>query len=233
MNQKEAFQGAICQEPDKDDVRLIYADFLDERDESVRAEFIRLQIQVARLEAADEVAGQKGYREDLLKRVNKLWNEEGADGDWVIKDLLPTSSADGAGVHWLHWLDQEAGLPQTSNVACYRRGFVECVQASWDVLDQHLPWLLERHPLTRLVVMDKAPAPIPGYPPAWAWWRATTGAPPTNSVAEPVHALLTGHPTHPSAKTYATAPEAQVDLSRALLAYHRQRLKRHGPTSSA
>jgi uncharacterized protein (TIGR02996 family) len=49
MNQEQAFLQAICEDPDDDAVRLIYADWLDEHGQPERAEFIRVQIELARL----------------------------------------------------------------------------------------------------------------------------------------------------------------------------------------
>jgi uncharacterized protein (TIGR02996 family) len=44
MNDGEALLAAILANPDDDTPRLVYADWLDEHDESARAEFIRVQI---------------------------------------------------------------------------------------------------------------------------------------------------------------------------------------------
>jgi uncharacterized protein (TIGR02996 family) len=49
MNQEEAFLQSICEDPDDDAVRLIYADWLEEHGKPERAEFIRVQIELARL----------------------------------------------------------------------------------------------------------------------------------------------------------------------------------------
>jgi uncharacterized protein (TIGR02996 family) len=49
MNQEQAFVQAICEDPDDDAVRLIYADWLDEHGQPERAEFIRVQVELARL----------------------------------------------------------------------------------------------------------------------------------------------------------------------------------------
>jgi len=49
MNQDDAFRQAIIEKPDDDTPRLVYADWLDEHGESARAEFIRVQCQLARL----------------------------------------------------------------------------------------------------------------------------------------------------------------------------------------
>lgn len=49
MRLDEAFLEEICTRPDDDAPRLIYADWLDEHDQSARAEFIRAQIEMTRL----------------------------------------------------------------------------------------------------------------------------------------------------------------------------------------
>jgi uncharacterized protein (TIGR02996 family) len=48
-----AFRRSILESPDDDAPRLVYADWLDERGESDRAEFIRLQVRLARTDQAD------------------------------------------------------------------------------------------------------------------------------------------------------------------------------------
>jgi uncharacterized protein (TIGR02996 family) len=56
MPQDEALFQAILDEPDDDGVRLVYADWLEERGDAARAEFIRVQIELSRREAADPFA---------------------------------------------------------------------------------------------------------------------------------------------------------------------------------
>jgi uncharacterized protein (TIGR02996 family) len=50
MSDGDAFLTAIAGQPDDDTVRLVFADFLEEHGEPVRAEFIRTQVQISRLE---------------------------------------------------------------------------------------------------------------------------------------------------------------------------------------
>jgi len=50
MSAEPALLAAIASNPDDDLPRLVYADWLDEDDRSLRAEFIRLQIEIAKLE---------------------------------------------------------------------------------------------------------------------------------------------------------------------------------------
>ena len=47
MTEREAFLAAICAAPDEDLPRLVFADWLDEHGEPERAEFIRLQCELA------------------------------------------------------------------------------------------------------------------------------------------------------------------------------------------
>jgi uncharacterized protein (TIGR02996 family) len=49
MNQDDAFLASIIENPDDDTPRLIYADWLDEHGQADRAEFIRVQCELARL----------------------------------------------------------------------------------------------------------------------------------------------------------------------------------------
>lgn len=50
MNEESALLAAIILQPDEDVPRLAYADWLQERDQEPRAEFIRVQVELARLQ---------------------------------------------------------------------------------------------------------------------------------------------------------------------------------------
>ena len=50
MSDEDALLAAIAAHPDEDTPRLMYADWLDEHGQPVRAEFIRVQIELARKE---------------------------------------------------------------------------------------------------------------------------------------------------------------------------------------
>lgn len=49
MSDRSAFITAICADPDDDTARLVYADYLEENGEPARAEFIRVQCELAKL----------------------------------------------------------------------------------------------------------------------------------------------------------------------------------------
>ncbi len=64
------FLAAIIDRPDDDLPRLVYADFLDERGDPERAEFIRVQCELARLPAADPDRGPLRVREAELRKAH-------------------------------------------------------------------------------------------------------------------------------------------------------------------
>ena len=69
------FLKAICEEPDDDAHRLIYADWLDDHGEEARAEFIRLQCALEKVD--DEDAGAMWLREsELLRQHRETWRAE-------------------------------------------------------------------------------------------------------------------------------------------------------------
>jgi uncharacterized protein (TIGR02996 family) len=68
----EGFLERIRAEPDQDVHRLVYADFLDEHGDSDRAEFIRLQVRLARGEAAPEETPALRRRERELLVAHEL-----------------------------------------------------------------------------------------------------------------------------------------------------------------
>src|SRR5438270_2655126 len=73
LTREDAFLEAILEEPDDDGLRLIYADWLEEHGGEARAEFIRVQIERARL--ADNDARQW----DLAEREQQLLAEHEAN----------------------------------------------------------------------------------------------------------------------------------------------------------
>jgi uncharacterized protein (TIGR02996 family) len=71
---RTAFLRAICECPDEDGPRLVYADWLDERGEADRAEFIRLQIGLAAgTVPEDRRAAAEARARELLGRNQAAW----------------------------------------------------------------------------------------------------------------------------------------------------------------
>lgn len=94
MQDEEAFLAAIGEQPEDDDVRLIYADWLEERGEE-RAEYLRVEHGV-RLRGAQ---GQERLR-DLRLRLSADWLRAVHDGrlgpDWSI--VLQSAGVDSRSV---------------------------------------------------------------------------------------------------------------------------------------
>jgi uncharacterized protein (TIGR02996 family) len=74
MNPEEAFLADILENPEDDAPRLVYADWLDEHGEGERAEFIRTQIELARLgEDHPRRAELAAVEEVLLRDYGEAW----------------------------------------------------------------------------------------------------------------------------------------------------------------
>lgn len=119
MNDETALLAAISEHPEEDTPRLVYADWLDEHDLPVRAEFIRLQCELDRRRRANE-----GWRSDLLIREAVILKNHA--GDWF---LLPCSVCNGDTANIVR-----SECNQCDDTGWYtvspKRGFAECLSAT-------------------------------------------------------------------------------------------------------
>src|SRR4051794_8938686 len=82
----EGFFHALQQDPEDDALRLVYADFLEDRGDdeaTARAELIRVQVELAALSplsqgAAERAAALAARQDELLARWQRVWL-----GDWA------------------------------------------------------------------------------------------------------------------------------------------------------
>ncbi|MFL5341901.1 MAG: TIGR02996 domain-containing protein [Gemmataceae bacterium] len=82
MTDETAFLRTILDRPLDDAPRLVYADWLEECGDTARAEFIRVQVELAQLPADDPRRSELAARErELLHRHERDW--VAALGDWV------------------------------------------------------------------------------------------------------------------------------------------------------
>ena len=80
MTRRDALLRAVCDAPDDDLPRLVFADWCEENGEPDRAEFIRLMCRVHHLcTAIDRGAGEKAVREmtPLDQRAWEVWGKHG------------------------------------------------------------------------------------------------------------------------------------------------------------
>jgi uncharacterized protein (TIGR02996 family) len=133
MSDEDALLAAIAAHPDEDTPRLVYADWLDEHDRPIRAEFIRLQIEIAQKETLPRAIQNRHV--DLWKRNQELIDDH--------RDEL---------------LGPLAALP-TDRKIVFRRGFVS--ELTIYVYEFHAYRLLlsSAHPRPRVTVTG-AVAPV-------------------------------------------------------------------------
>src|SRR3954451_18566110 len=83
MNHDDAFLHEIIADPDSDVPRLVYADYLEEHGDPDRADFIRIQCALARLDEDDD------HRFDLEARAEELLR--GHEQQWLgeFRSLIP------------------------------------------------------------------------------------------------------------------------------------------------
>jgi uncharacterized protein (TIGR02996 family) len=92
---------AICEAPDDDTPRLIYADWLTDHGQPDRAEFIRAQIELANLPEKRT----KKRRKELVRRIGALWQQ-----------------------HGVSWAERPSG--GSAELRCWERGFCSTYEAT-------------------------------------------------------------------------------------------------------
>ncbi|WP_020468985.1 TIGR02996 domain-containing protein [Zavarzinella formosa] len=96
---REALFARIMEDPDDDAPRLIYSDILEESGDGDRAEFIRLQVRIARMTFTDP------DRENIQSKIRDLELEHGVE--WINE--LPH-------IRGLHWEIFERGFISTARI---------------------------------------------------------------------------------------------------------------------
>ena len=142
----EAFLAAIVAEPDDDTPRLVAADWLDEHDRPAQAAFVRVQVELARLEATGRMYGPEA---DSL-RVK----ERAALGPWATDRSLWAAEA-------CPQLVRVTAPPGTKSLAVgvtggervrFHRGFVEEVIVTAAKWLQHGAAVRARNPIRRVLL---------------------------------------------------------------------------------
>lgn len=203
---------AILADPSSDDLRLIYADWLEDEGQAERAEFVRVQIRIATLEAAsghprttplalsckcavcEEAAPLRRRERSLLSEAANWWG-------WLA-DLYPL-----LGTHAI------ADLNRCSDDAAhgvrFRRGFVETVRCPLAAWNAHGPAIVRAHPVQRVELTDRKPLRIDsrlGVTPR-VGWRVDDGGWATGDAEEDA-CLLPG-----AIFARLSAPENKLTLS--------------------
>jgi uncharacterized protein (TIGR02996 family) len=154
MSDRDALIAAILANPDEDTPRLMYADWLDEHGEAPRAEFIRVQCELARQRAAEadlpESFGTSTSNGDSVWPMSSRPHdtEERRDQRRRELDLLNAHSDE-----WRKGLPNYADNRQTRHSLRFRRGFVGHVLVYLGPLIKSPTALWEHHPVESLFVV--------------------------------------------------------------------------------
>jgi uncharacterized protein (TIGR02996 family) len=130
MSDEEALLAAIAANPHEDTPRLVYADWLDEHDQPIRAEFIRTEVAVKRL--AELPTAEQARQIQLFRRRQDLL-------DHHLADLVGSLAAD------LGYFD-----------VVFDRGFVAELELDAARLVKHAETIAALKPLPDITVRDVA-----------------------------------------------------------------------------
>jgi uncharacterized protein (TIGR02996 family) len=218
---------AVVAEPDADLHRLAYADFLDDRDgpgDRARAEFVRVQVELAGLPechvtTVDDGGGDPGGWPCRCP-WHALRRREG-----VLLPAMHCHAIVRVGYVWGLDLDFPGPCPWE-----FRRGFVESVRVPLAAWLEHGPALVASCPLARVDLADRAPfspAPPAGGTRVWDWFSTyfpvDETAPGPAVLPDRVFALLAPGPRKTRyGKEYDSREGALADASAALLAFARR-----------
>jgi uncharacterized protein (TIGR02996 family) len=123
---EEGFLRAILAEPDDDAHRLVFADWLEDHGDPERAEFIRLQIELDKMDWNEPGYGEKERRARGLEYQNRE-----------------------------RWFAKPAVLQPYHNRVRFQRGFPEEIKLTVEEFVQYGSVLLETHPVHTLRVRGK------------------------------------------------------------------------------
>ncbi|MBN9118381.1 MAG: TIGR02996 domain-containing protein [Planctomycetes bacterium] len=156
MSDRDALIAAILANPDEDTPRLVFADWLDEHGDAPRAEFIRVQCELAR---------QREAEADLPESFGTTCSDS---GEWVMvwrphdteeRIALLKREAELLRAHANGWM---SGLPpfvmngRTRHALRFRRGFVGRVQAWLGPLTTGARELWKRNPVESVWLIEGA-----------------------------------------------------------------------------
>ena len=143
-DEERAFLRRICETPEEDAVRLVYADWLDENGQPERAEFIRVQCEIERSPsfAAPGVC-------PLRRREGELWNF-GSPDHWAVgADAFPFE-------HVIRCIDAETISKVNSAgydpIVIYRRGFPDQLTCTAEDWLTHADAIAAAHPVTKVTL---------------------------------------------------------------------------------
>jgi uncharacterized protein (TIGR02996 family) len=196
MSDHDAILAAIIADPADDLPRLAYADWCEENGDDARAEFIRVQVALAKLDA-------------------ELMDEEdcGSSGCEGCKERRGLRAREA---------ELRRGMYSMGSYGTFRRGFLAKWKGPLDAWLEHGQALAAAHPLERVEASDKRPDHEEDN--RWRWYIGTSDYP--DCVPRAIFELMDGFVNDPAQdqdKAYLARDAAVDALSAALIAHARNR----------
>jgi uncharacterized protein (TIGR02996 family) len=142
MSPDNPFLRALLAQPDDDTLRLAMADWLDENDQPLRAELIRVQIELARgVEERDRRVALELRQRDLLIAHDKEWTKP-------IADVLGCEPGEWGA--WVFHGDLLDSKPGERGALVFHRGFVEYFHLPVTVINRRGEQLARLTPVREL-----------------------------------------------------------------------------------
>lgn len=161
----EQLLAAICAEPNDDGLRLIYADWLDDTGDADRAEFIRVQLQLATLAGMGR-APEPEWIDPLVSRELELWVHS---PEWFapLKDVLRLVQIGDDHPDEMTVLNFSI---DGGTYAVVRRGFASEFHVPADWWAGHGEAVVRSHPVERVKFTDRRPHQGVGGSDRWFWY---------------------------------------------------------------
>jgi uncharacterized protein (TIGR02996 family) len=208
---------AIRAKPDDDGLRLEWADIAERYERKERAEFVRVQVELADLGPREHVRdpgsivelnvyarreSRNDRRMELRQRETALFHEHWRETGWghgVLSDYFRTT------------IDPSTFVGRTDACALLRRGFISAVSLTLQQAREHLPTICREHPVTSVTITDCEPGYVerdPGFN-NWTWFN-NESRPRRSTIPRDIWMLVEGG-------WFSTEENAMLALSRAVL----------------
>lgn len=238
MSERDGFLRCILENPADDVARLVFADWLDEHGEEERAEFIRVQVELATLadvekpvfaspvfaDEMDEVADyceRWSRKKRLLERQRKVlaWRNIEA---WATHRYVLRHTAGRAEFDQLH--------EDKVSAALFTRGFISHTTCAAADFLKYTEAIFSQHPVTQCRLTCRHPDDAGGergmvyrYSGMSYWEPGYTGHNHPCHIPADIYSLMDGHiDEHGGQKFYESREKADAALLRACVAYGRQ-----------
>lgn len=203
MDDGAALLRGICEEPGDDTARLVYADYLDERGEAARAEFIRLQILLHNTSFIRQGGRHSKWPEpwaSRIRRADELANQYAREWAGALADQWPHD----------RFMFEDA----------YRRGFLERARFASGRFLSDAARVFGEHPVVQVTLSGRGPRRAgPSETGNWFWRRVVE--PHERYLPDEVPAVIFDRLDQPAAG-YTGAYRANDALSAVLVAYGRE-----------